>query len=75
MSRVKMLIEKVKSQAKQELEFCNEVDTPYVCALIQKPEGKEQVLNLIVEYVGNNGMTIGEAINYIERDQNPNLEN
>lgn len=75
MSRVKALIEKVKKQAEAELEFCNEVDTPYVCALIQKPEGKTQVLNLIVEYVGNNGMTIGDAINYIERDQNPNLEN
>ena len=75
MSKVKALILEVKNQAKKELEFCNEVDTPYVCALIKTPEGKEQVLNLIVEYTGNNGMTIGEAINYIERDQNPNLEN
>ncbi len=33
------------------------------------------VIDLIVEYVGNNGMTIGEAINYIERENNPQLSN
>jgi hypothetical protein len=75
MSRVKALIAKVRENAKKELEFCNKVDTPYVCAMIETPEGKETVCDLIVEYVGKNSMTIGDAINYIERDQDPNTEN
>lgn len=75
MSEVKDLIKRVKDLANAELEYCNQVDTPYVCGLISDANGKEKILDLIVEYVGKNGMTIGEAINYIERDNNPNLSN
>lgn len=73
MSKVKELIEQVKAAAETELEFCNEVDTPYVCRLLAN--NRESVINLIVEYVGKNGMSIGEAINYIERDNNPQMSN
>ena len=75
MADIKKLIDQVKAGAANELEYCNEVDTPYVCHLIADTKGKEKVIDLIVEYVGNHGMTIGEAINYIERDNNPNLSN
>ncbi len=75
MSKVKDLIEQVKESAKKELEFCNSIDTPAVCQLISDAKGKEMVVKLIVEYVGKNGMTIGEAINYIERENNPQLSN
>lgn len=75
MSKIKELIEQVKAGAINELQYCNQIDTPYVCNLISDPKGKAQVVDLIVEYVGNNGMTIGEAINYIERENNPNLSN
>jgi hypothetical protein len=51
------------------------VDTPAVCQMINEPGGKKKIIDLIVEYVGNNGMTIGEAINYIERENNPTLSN
>jgi len=75
MSKVSELIAKVKEGARKELEFCNSIDTPYVCAMINDEHKKAKVIDLIVEYVGTNGMTIGEAINYIERDNNPNLSN
>jgi hypothetical protein len=75
MSKVQELIEKVKEGARKELEFCNQIDTPYVCSMINEEGKKEAVIDLIVEYVGKNGMTIGEAINYIERDNNPNMSN
>lgn len=75
MSKVKELIAKVKAAAEKELEYCNVIDTPAVCQLISDAKGKEMIINLIVEYVGKNGMSIGEAINYIERDNNPHLSN
>ena len=75
MSKIKELIAQVKAGAEKELEYCNSIDTPAVCQLINDPKGKEMIIDLIVEYVGKNGMTIGEAINYIERDNNPQLSN
>jgi hypothetical protein len=76
MGNIKTLIEKVRHSAEKELEFCNIIDTPIVCSIIHSSEiNKKKVIDLIVEYVGKNGMTIGEAINYIERDNNPNSNN
>lgn len=75
MADIKELIAQVKAGAEKELEYCNAIDTPAVCQLISDPAGKAKIIDLIVEYVGNNGMTIGEAINYIERENNPQLSN
>ena len=75
MSKIKELIEQVRIAALRELEYCNQIDTPAVCQMINDEKGKEEVVNLIIEYVGKNGMSIGEAINYIERDNNPQMSN
>jgi hypothetical protein len=76
MENIKTLIEQVRQSAAKELEFCNIIDTPNVCAIIHSSEAnKQKVIDLIVQYVGKNGMSIGEAINYIERDNNPNSNN
>lgn len=75
MDKVKELIEQVRVAALKELEHCNAIDTPAVCQMINDAEGKEKIVNLIIEYVGRNSMTIGEAINYIERENNPQLSN
>lgn len=76
MESIKILIEQVRQSAEKELEFCNVIDTPNVCAMIHSSEtNKKKVIDLIIEYVGKNRMTIGEAINYIERDNNPNSNN
>lgn len=76
MENIKTLIEQVKQSAEKELEFCNVIDTPNVCAIVNSSEAnKKKVIDLIVQYVGKNGMSIGEAINYIERDNNPNSNN
>lgn len=75
MSQVNELIEKVKKSAAAELEYCNPVDTPAVCSLISTPAGKAKVIDLIVEYVGKSGISIGDAIVTIEREKNPTLNN
>ncbi|HRG37070.1 MAG TPA: hypothetical protein PK289_00930 [Bacteroidia bacterium] len=75
MSKVNELIAQVKEAAEKELQYCNSIDTPAVCQMIGDAEGKKKIIDLIVEYVGRNGMTVGEAINYIERENNPQLSN
>lgn len=75
MSKIQDLIDQVRAGAIAELEFCDEVDTPYVCNLISTPEGKQKIIDQIIEYVGTNGMTISEAITFIERQSNPQLSN
>lgn len=75
MNKVSELIAQVKAAAEKELEYCNSIDTPAVCQMISEPDGKQKIIDLIVEYVGRNGMTVGEAINYIERENNPQLTN
>ena len=75
MDDIKSLIASVRASAEKELEFCNAAETPTVCNMISTPEGKTKIIDLIVEYVGNNGMSISEAIVYIEREQNTSLNN
>lgn len=65
------LRDQVRVQAERELEFCNQVDTPTVCQMITTPEGKEKIIELILEYVGNSGQTVSQAIVSIEREFNP----
>ncbi len=70
---VQNLIEQVKHAAERELEYCNTTDTPVVCDLIVTETGKNQVIDLIVEYVGSRGISISEAIVEIEREKNVKL--
>ena len=47
--------------------------TPKICAFIRTEEGRGKIVQLIINYVAEAGMTIAEAINEIERDYNDNL--
>lgn len=58
-------------QIERELDFCNPNDTPMVCSMISTPEGRKKVVNLILEYVGNAGQTIAQAIVSIDNENNP----
>lgn len=75
MSIIKEKIDKIKELALQELEFCDEVDTPYVCQMIATEEGKKMVITQIVELVGKRGISIGDAIVEIEQTSNPQNSN
>lgn len=54
-----------------ELDLCNGAQTPKVCALASDKEGRKKLINLILNYVGNSGQTIGEAILSIENELTP----
>jgi hypothetical protein len=70
---VQKLVAEVQKLAESELQYCNQHDTPYVCAMTNTDAGKKQIIQLIVEYVGKHGMSISEAIVQIENERNSNL--
>jgi formylmethanofuran dehydrogenase subunit E-like metal-binding protein len=72
-SDIKELIAQVEKSANEELNFCNTDTTPLVCQMISTAEGREKIVDLIVEYVGTNGMSISEAIVAIENERNSNI--
>lgn len=71
MSYIQILILQVKQTAERELEYCDAIDTPYVCQMIQEPAGKKKVINQIVELVGKRGISVSAAILEIENNANP----
>lgn len=58
-------------QIERELDYCNSNDTPTVCQMISTPQGRQKIIDLILEYVGNAGQTISQAIVSIEAENNP----
>ena len=73
MSRFQETIDKVKHLAHKELEYCNPVDTPYLCNFIKTDNGLESAVTQIIELVGKRGFSITRAIAQIEQSMNPNL--
>jgi hypothetical protein len=61
----------VIAQIEEELKYCNPSDTPMVCKMISTPNGKKKIVDLILEYVGNAGQSISQAIVSIENETNP----
>lgn len=66
------LLEKFNQQINVMLDDCSSDFTPVVCNLISKPEGRDKVFELIRKKVIIEKITIGEAINAIEIEFNPN---
>lgn len=71
-------IEELRKQTiariKKELEYCNIEDTPIVCEMIKNPEDRKKIIELILDYVGNAGQTISQAIVSIERENDPRTQ-
>lgn len=67
------LAEEINAQLDQCLEDETGTFTPKVCSFIKEPKGREKVVQLVVNYVIEEDMSIAEAINEIERDFNDNL--
>lgn len=72
MSLMNEAINELRVQAEKELSFCDPIDTPYVCLMINSHQGREKVLHQIVELVGAMGVSISDAILQIETEANPN---
>jgi uncharacterized protein YtpQ (UPF0354 family) len=60
-----------KNNIKEELELCDPIQTPYVCANTQTEAGYAVLERLLMAKVLNEKITIGEAIVAIEQELNP----
>ena len=67
----------LKIEINAQLDQCKEDEggtfTPKVCSFISTSQGREKVEQWIINLVAEEGMTIAEAINEIERDFNDNM--
>ncbi len=72
MDNIQEKVEKLKKAIETELSFCNPIDTPYICPLMDNETDKEKIINTIVSYVANEGITISNAIAKLETELNPN---
>ena len=71
MTKAEQALERAKFNIEKELEYCDKMDTPFICSLIETPDGKNQVVASILELVGYRGLTISMAIAEQERLLNP----
>jgi hypothetical protein len=55
-----------------ELDHCNKVDWPYVCHMTGSTEGRAGIEQMIIEQVSSSGISVGAALERIERAYNPN---
>jgi hypothetical protein len=55
-----------------ELDSCNKTDWPYVCHMASNKETRKQVEEMIIEQVRASGISVGGALERIERAYNPN---
>jgi hypothetical protein len=66
------LLEKFNTQINAMLDSCSTEFTPTVCGLISTREGRQTIFELIQRKVIQQKLTIGQAINSIETEFNPN---
>lgn len=67
--------EKIKDLIKQELEFCECKNVPFICANKETPEGEAKMIQLVYDYVISKNQKIHQAIIDVETDFNPNIAN
>lgn len=65
-------INKLKEQISLELEYCDSVNTPFVCGQISDKEGYEKIEKLIIDLICGDALSINDAILQLERTFNIN---
>ena len=55
-----------------ELDNCKKLDWPYVCHMKETPEGRKAIEEMIIEQAKISGISVGQALDRIERAYNPN---
>jgi hypothetical protein len=65
-------IQKLKELIAIELDSCSKEDWPYICNITSTPEGKKSIEAKIIEQCSANGISVGQAMDRIERAFNPN---
>jgi hypothetical protein len=65
-------IARLKELIAIELDNCSKTDWPYICHMAASPDTRKQVEEMIIEQVKLSGVSVGQALERIERAYNPN---
>jgi hypothetical protein len=65
-------LRRIKELIAIELDHCSKEDWPYICHMASSPGGKKSVEDMVIEQCSISGITVGQALDRIERAFNPN---
>lgn len=68
-------LEELKQLISAHLNECDYTYTPTICQMKDTPKGKEQLEEKILSLILAKGCSVGQAVNEIEKEFNPNLIN
>lgn len=68
-------LKELKDLIHSHLNACDKILTPTICEMKDTPEGKASLEEMILKRILERGITVGQAINEIEKEYNPNLIN
>lgn len=66
------IMRQLEEKINEQLDLCNNEDTPAVCGLIRTEEGKKKIIQLIKKKIIQQNLTIGQSIVDIELEFNIN---
>lgn len=72
-SRREFIIMEIKMLVRENLTFCNEKNTPFLCSLKQTEEGMRDIENFCIKAFFETDMDVSEALIAQEKLLNPNL--
>lgn len=56
-----------------ELDNCRKTDWPYVCHMTEGRETRKELVDMIIKQIAQSGISVGQAIERVERAYNPNI--
>lgn len=68
-------LKELKQLIHAHLNECDNILTPTICEMKETEKGKKELEQRILEVIIKRGLTVGQAVNEIEREYNPNLIN
>lgn len=68
----KAQLDRMKELIAIQLDLCSKADWPYVCHMAATPDGKKSIENMVIEQCSTRPMSVGDALDRIERMYNPN---
>jgi len=68
-------LKELKNLIHSHLNVCDKILTPTICEMKDSPEGKAELEQMILTRILERGITVGQAINDIEKEYNSNLIN
>jgi hypothetical protein len=68
-------LKELKQLIHSHLESCDKILTPTICEMKDSKEGKSELEEKVLKRILERGITVGQAINEIEREYNSNMIN